>query len=138
MISLARNSLPLLLAGVLLLAAGCSDPDSRLAAAFERGLSRYKAATADGFDPHQPTASSGIARLGQAYAHSYAVPANLEPLMTGSEEGMAMLRRMQASHPDPQARTLASECLRVLQSRRKVRFRVSGPFPSGWMAYHYD
>lgn len=123
---------------LLLAANGCSDPESRFAAAFDRGLSRHKAAVAKGFTPTERPASSGVASMGQTYAHYYAVPVDLQPLMEGSERGVAMLRQAQRHHDDPAGRALAARCLRIIQSERKVRFRASGPFKSPWLAYHYD
>lgn len=126
------------LGAVVLLSSGCSDPESRLAAAFDRGVAQYKDAKARGVDLTRPTASSGIARMGGTYAHYFAMPDDLKMVMDASNQGEATLRQAMRYHDDPDGRELATKALQIMRSKRKVRFQISGPFRSPWMAYHYD
>lgn len=128
--------LPIMLA-VAFIASGCSDPDSRLGAAFDRGVVVYKKAEAEGKNLTKRTASAPISSLGAKYKHFFAMPSALKPLMTSSA-GRVVLERARSSHPDPSGRALASRCLQILDAKRKHSYHLTGPVKGTFMHWHYD
>jgi hypothetical protein len=136
-----RRILPLLL-GLTACAAPAPPavpPDER---SFREALDQYRDVLGAGFDLRKPGAGQGPishVSLFKDYAHVFYLPEPADRLVL---EKRTEFLQAKSRSPDPETAALATACLEILRSPRKLRrsrtYRWSSPVEVALVLHHYD